>query len=1071
MAASIYATPPPDISGEDTALSDVSNSSQLSNQSSKSLSKSLSFGAQSLLESLQYEQSKNKRRKQSTPLRLSASNLPTDLSKNSSEMISEEHSQSRSPIKDDDDMSNSDDYEAKLSKLFLPKLMAQGHINPFEMLQTHISNSSSPIDLNNGGNSNNAQVNNSDELINKDKENYLYNSIYFAGRKQCRECGEVFDSDLKLNVHILHEHTLQESQKGSISVKRPENIKLEREDMDDFNQKWMPLPGISGLGGFPFSSDSLGVSNYLSQIPMLGVGQMSGFSGEGMSRPPMRIFNPEAFCDLCNKEFCNKYFLKTHKANKHGVYDPSTPSEPPSSSNDNKPNPMLLNPVHLQMQQMMQQQQQQQQQSQPPPKPVPNEPPPTPIYCDVCNKKFTNIFAMKRHRIKTHEHKHQEESTSETSNAAEMSVPEGFLEDYTLEQEDVSFAPPPRNMPPSFHSEAKESKFSPDVLKKLGVTNVDAFCTICYKEYCNSYFLRTHKWKRHGISILNDDLDDKQPLNLMLPSADDSESSDAKRIKLDDESEKVEIREIKRERSEEKTTPEPTPDLNYTSEFAGLNLQKLQSMIMQLNDLNGKRPIMCHICGKEMKNQYMLHVHVTAEHMNENHNNNNGMFSGLMKTPPPTSPTSPTAPTETCKQCNKQFNNSSDLKQHSIEVHGLKLDSPVRNGFLTPDRPINPTSGPSTPVNPPIRPTYTITPTSSYCEICNKELCNKYFMKTHMQRMHGIEIENGAQIGGVVCNVCNKELCSKYFLRVHKLNTHGISDDGSPVPNPQRPPITELPEETPFTSPTDNFSEVCLICSRRFRSFKWLKEHMKADHGLHGKDLEQQLSSTKPPSPGSTLRIPNGNNSALNNLLPNILGKNPFPNLFLPQQQQPKLEEPQQLTKDYQCSMCPFTTPYYYFLIIHERSHTIMNNMPSKNDNFSPVRSQDNEDNAVSSERYRSVSPQEQENDGPPLDLQNKQEPVMIKEENINNVHNHKPSSSPKPSSTGGGEKEVMQAFFLKENIEEHELTNNSTTNTTTNQGGNKNRFVPAVVYLPVRERLSSSITVTFTLTPTQPQD
>ncbi|OQR67771.1 hypothetical protein BIW11_04702, partial [Tropilaelaps mercedesae] len=47
--------------------------------------------------------------------------------------------------------------------------------------------------------------------------------------------------------------------------------------------------------------------------------------GQGGSLPPstpggMRIFNPEAYCELCNKEFCNKYFLKTHKANKHGIY-------------------------------------------------------------------------------------------------------------------------------------------------------------------------------------------------------------------------------------------------------------------------------------------------------------------------------------------------------------------------------------------------------------------------------------------------------------------------------------------------------------------------------------------------------------------------------------------------------------------------------------------------------------------------------------------------------------------------------------------------------------------------------
>lgn len=35
----------------------------------------------------------------------------------------------------------------------------------------------------------------------------------------------------------------------------------------------------------------------------------------------------------------------------------------------------------------------------------------------------------------------------------------------------------------------------------------------------------------------------------------------------------------------------------------------------------------------------------------------------------------------------------------------------------------------------------------------------------------------GNSMGGVVCDICNKELCSKYFLKVHKQNTHGIVTD------------------------------------------------------------------------------------------------------------------------------------------------------------------------------------------------------------------------------------------------------------------------------------------------------
>lgn len=29
--------------------------------------------------------------------------------------------------------------------------------------------------------------------------------------------------------------------------------------------------------------------------------------------------DPEAYCFLCKKEFCSKYFLRTHKLNMHGV--------------------------------------------------------------------------------------------------------------------------------------------------------------------------------------------------------------------------------------------------------------------------------------------------------------------------------------------------------------------------------------------------------------------------------------------------------------------------------------------------------------------------------------------------------------------------------------------------------------------------------------------------------------------------------------------------------------------------------------------------------------------------------
>lgn len=81
---------------------------------------------------------------------------------------------------------------------------------------------------------------------------------------------------------------------------------------------------------------------------------------------------------------------------------------------------------------------------------------------------------------------------------------------------------------------------------------------------------------------------------------------------------------------------------------------------------------------------------------------------------------------------------------------------------------LNQTSSANIAGNPP--------PSRSYCTICHKELCNKYFMRIHMLKVHGISIESSTGLGGVPCDICNKELCSKYFLKVHRQNTHGVVD-------------------------------------------------------------------------------------------------------------------------------------------------------------------------------------------------------------------------------------------------------------------------------------------------------
>ncbi|XP_055377040.1 uncharacterized protein LOC129609160 [Condylostylus longicornis] len=1165
----------------------------------------------------------------------------------------------------------------------------------------------------------------------------------FRNIDYCQECGEKFDSELKLSVHILQAHTIpkvhvipknnfQDKKNNLIDIKNeneatatntgtsplsnsknglditPVRIKLENSDSDSDSEnvnnngnnnklkqmspidshinnnnnnssnnnnsnmngnpnlppsrpdEW--LSSISSLG-FPFPPEAaaaFSASNYLSQLPLLGVPPVGTFNPvEGLSRPPLRIFNPEAYCDLCNKEFCNKYFLKTHKANKHGIYDPVTSSSDSTGTASNQFN-QISQVLQMQFHQQQQQQHQQyehhkqlQQQQQTPPSPIdisaqqqisqlqqqsqqhssqhhsqsqkqqqsststasqptPQSlmPPEITVFCDICNKRFTNIFAMKRHRSKAHEiprqtvspisattltsnnnsnnninnnttspnsssnlmkldttgnkqnttsivqpqslsilqqneqlqhHEQQQNPNSSNSNTSNTSssgnsekdissssnnlstqqqnqqqllrIPEGFKEDYTLEQEEVSFTPQPRKLSPSSVQQAREANFSFDKLKRLGVINPEAFCDLCCKEYCNKYFLRTHKLKRHGIFIPMDDLiptstnpitgnsigsntnlkeNEKNsipvwppfvqqmqqqmqqiqmqmhqatPLNLMMAAAaagvppnvteksqrrpsedsdDDmntglSETNSFKKIRLDniltraddekrpvsssrnllEPDEKTDKRNEKElisnvgENAKNIEIPDNLTQLmqeglvnaaaaaafasTHDPDAVGLDLQKLQSMILQLNDLNGQKPTVCNLCGKEMENQFHLQAHLATEHIgnlsNSSEDNNvlrSQIEAGLLPfkshfgiPSQQSSPTNSNSP-EICKQCDREFPGLMELKQHIIEYHGLMLSSPIREGFITPERSIpggGSLTAPSTPNQMDRKPLYTVTPTSSYCEICNKELCNKYFMKTHMQRMHGIEIENGAQIGGVVCNICNKELCSKYFLRVHKTNSHGIVDEGSPIPGPIPGKFDETTKNLfdAFDSKSGDLSdlgaryfthytEVCPLCNRRFRSSKWLRAHLMSDHGKIGveklQELAQSMIFSKPGSPSPTqLKIPNGNGGrpdggngnitpsgsnvnnlimgGLNNLDPAFLAKaSPFPNLFMksnnPNDEQstsPSSTNQQSRFQEYQCSICPFTTPYYAFLFIHERSHSILNSSSVEQNN------------------------------------------------------------------------------------------------------------------------------------------
>lgn len=1217
MASLSYATPPPDndMNGEDTSvLSDTSNSSQTNSSitsQSKAPKRSIlassppamsSASSYALLGAL-FDQSHDlskKRRKQTTPIRISATaaaaaataafnasqkQLAEAIERNGGLLAS---SSDITEIQDDDDdeelsttaavsASASQDNESRsssaaptttaetegLQKIFLKNL------SQLQAAQKHSSESQPTV------------ISSSNESSSQKQRSYSPMSPLELNNHQHHE-DKIRDFENDIEVEFHNKFIRSSSHAGSDKSDEPGKKSSSSDDkksssMGMIDESWLSLTSLP----FPFPPEAaaaaLSASGYLPNLPLLASGGLQFGSHDGMlsrGSAPLRIFNPEAYCDLCNKEFCNKYFLKTHKANKHGIYEPMG-----SMSSSDMPTSLSQLTQMQQMQHVLQMQQQfnhQQnieranaaQQAQAPPK-MPSLSPainsqetngsananPAP-FCDICFKKFSSTAALKKHRVKIHDiggkstSSHSSDSSSHNNNNNNVkqhqqqqedrphlderetcgnndqmlfNLPEGFREDYQIEQEDANFTPEPRKLSPTSMQQAKDANFSYDKLKRLGVINPEAFCELCCKEYCNKYFLRTHKLKRHGIFLPSDDKDDARalwpymqtsPLNLIMGGdlkalqlyarkkeeleklsalserggGDYDESKDDEKMLMDNNDDDDEQQQQHQHDKEKKMSP-PSPSAlsQQESDAISVDLQKLQSMILQLNELNQKRCVNCAICGKEMENQYMLHAHMLAEHSGFTNNNSIKLS--------PTRPSSAPSPGEfeMCKQCDKEFPNIFLLKQHLIEQHGNGVSvsaaissslSPQlpREGFVTPDRkPQIAPSQPSTPTQNDRKQIFQMTPTSSYCEICNKELCNKYFMKTHMQRMHGIEIENGAQIGGVVCNICNKELCSKYFLRVHKHNTHGIVEDGSP--QQQRPSSESVDSDQGFqldlkpgeVSDQSNryfshFTEVCPLCSRRFRSAKWLKAHLMSDHGKAGVDklqeIENKLGPIKAPSPG--LKIPNG---GYNLSSPDLMIKTSLGGLFPNENPMATSPGAQNSLKGYQCSFCSFSTPILAILFIHERSHqggnaaaaAAMNLMqnPTKSENAVSLAkdlSRDNQQLTATSVSSPSSTPAS-------TPVPSHQPEMNNGKADMKHIIESMPQFSQRPS-VGLPQHEagqlVMQSFLLEESpmFASKSMVNGKT-------GTNDNyKFIPSMVILPVRERVSSPITVSFTLTP-----
>ena len=596
----------------------------------------------------------------------------------------------------------------------------------------------------------------------------------------CGLCGDVFKNPVDLDTHIKKTHS---------------EIAGESENASNFPTKYHQLGMELGreISGVVQPNRPETENNFNAMdCEDSGVITKDPISGE-VTNTTGRIFHIDAFCDICQKEFCNKYFLKTHKANKHGIYENGSEAGTPSSS---PPQPMPPQQDALPL-------------TSKPETPV-KEVPPAPAvpeekvmplsqttpdnkhekekksgksdmedYCEFCQKHFCNKYYLRKHKQDVHGlvvdtppgRRGRPAGTGPlggpatvattipiTSGTPIQNLPQPpissggvanpisnvmFLNPFMppvaliqaqplLQASPATFAQIPGLTTVPASASQQTAAGQPENAVKTINANISttttssndpkasepASCDICHKEFCNRYFLNIHKSNKHGIKI------DEEP-----------------------KPESATIPLIKEEKQETLKVKEEDPNIATNAKVA----QTVAEIVAQQAQIDQAK------------------------------NSNQQPPSG----------------------------NSSDASTPPAGSGGTMFGNMIAARLA--DRVM--------------------------CEICNKEVCNKYFLKTHKMKVHGIlptaqeqadrrkadfreqqqqqqqpsvkttpfvpQPENLDNVSrpkddellkmGIdpeaYCEICKKEFCSKYFLKTHKLNIHGIKIDSPGTPSkPERPP-------------------------------------------------------------------------------------------------------------------------------------------------------------------------------------------------------------------------------------------------------------------------------------------
>ncbi|CAF1042477.1 unnamed protein product, partial [Brachionus calyciflorus] len=455
---------------------------------------------------------------------------------------------------------------------------------------------------------------------------------------------------------------------------------------------------------------------------------------------------------------------------------------------------------------------------------------------------------------------------------------------------------------------------------QLNPQKLETFCTICKKEVCNKYFLKSHLLNKHGVQ-LEDYLANQTSSETTQPSSQAALYAAAVANELiENHAQSLSHSTLSQVASQKYSSNNSqfSPNnfdyfLNSTSKLIDeppVRVEKEEAKSQKINQylslaLQNSEPVTtnspvsntsCELCQKQFCNKYYLKKHKIDVHgLDANQNSSKSTHSIesvqaaatlsmlinpflLINNNTPAASTDSSVKDEPCEKeetvievkevetskvevvdevkcdiCSKVFKSIDFLNLHKMNKHKLKPLSDVQSNVLSNE---------------------------SFCEYCNKSFCNKYFLRTHMSKAHGktliIESGQNAQdnnhedetfyasrvVDRVQCDICQKQVCNKYFLRTHKQKVHGIydselsaneeneagevmhesegrrdsncSDESNISMESNNQEILPSPPST-SASPSqaiDNQNSFCNLCKRKFYSYNFLRHHMNKIHHI-----------------------------------------------------------------------------------------------------------------------------------------------------------------------------------------------------------------------------------------------